>query len=197
MVMPMRIRYAVARGEGEMTEERRTDAVRTREDAERMPTLSEFMDHLAESSANRESQYMRILGPSSDSGWLLTGNNPHDSAKHHVRKHHDAGDGFYFIAKYDKNDPNLRTPETARPMSRNRDPKPVWHRQKPWQSNFPLPDDLWDGPKKEGQHTPSRTKDEIKAEMVHRLRKEVMKGPTTGESSSVTLLRACFEAEGR
>ena len=169
----------------------------SKRDPSRMPTIAEFMDNLVESAANRDWKFIRIVGPSADSGWLLTGDNPHESAKYHARQRYNGGEGFYFIAKYDKSDPNLRTPDTARPIYGRPDPEPIWHRQKPWQGNFPLPDDLWQEPKGNRNPEPYPSRDEIRKGIVRNMRKDLSKGPTDGESASVALLRACLGVEER
>lgn len=93
--------------------------------------------------------YVRVLGPDYDSGWRVAGKYPHESAKHHVRKWCNNADDHYYIAKKDISESHnyaglKREPGTARPITSPDHPEPVFHRQKPWENNFPLPDNMWD-----------------------------------------------------
>lgn len=143
--------------------------------------IDRVMERMLDSSANRDYTFVRVFGRNRDSGWLIAGNNPHDSAKHHARKHFGGGEGAYFIAKYDKADPNLRTPETVRPIHGSGDaPAPVWHRQKPWESNFELPKDMWAHPVDEAEKARYPSRDEVRRDIAVRALSELSKGPDRG-----------------
>lgn len=86
---------------------------------------------------------MRVLGPEYDSGWLPTGKNPHDSAKHHVRKWCGGAEDHYFIAKKDSLYEEERGPDTPVAVAGLKAPVPIWHRQREWRDDFPLPKGLW------------------------------------------------------
>jgi len=93
----------------------------------------------------RDWNWIRILGPGYDSGWRSTGNNPHDAAKHHVRKWCRGAEDHYFIAKRDHARADWRGPETGIPLAGMDVPVAIWHRQAPWQVDFDMPADLWSG----------------------------------------------------
>ena len=91
----------------------------------------------------RDTIWMRVLGPQYDSGWLPTGDNPHDSAKHHVRKWCGGAEDHYFIAKKDPLRAEDRSPDTPLAVVGLEAPAPIWHRQREWRNDFALPKDLW------------------------------------------------------
>lgn len=154
-----------------MNEDRKHDASN---DMPEWDTIQKMVDGMVERAAVRDWNWMRLLGPNVDSGWLLIGENPHESAKYQARRNYGGGEGFYYVAKRDRADANLRTPETARPYRADRIPQPVWHRQKPWSNDFPLPSDLWSGPPSDGR--PSETLDDIRRDMSERITR-LSKGP--------------------
>lgn len=92
---------------------------------------------------HRDATWMRVLGPEYDSGWLPTGDNPHESAKHHVRKWCKSAEDHYFIAKKDPLHREDRGPNTPVAIMGLEAPVPIWHRQREWRDDFPLPDNLW------------------------------------------------------
>jgi len=141
------------------------------------PTVQEFVDRIVDDSAKRDAKYIRLLGPGRDSGWLLVGDNPHDSAKYQARRNHQGGEGFYFISKSDRFDPNLRTPDTARPIYGHPHPIPVWTRQKPWKDNFPLPADLWSGPEASEERLHQHSPEAIRKGLAEQVIKQLAKGP--------------------
>lgn len=93
----------------------------------------------------RDWKWIRILGPKYDSGWLPTGNQLHEAAKHHVQKWCNGAQDHYFIAKRDYGRADWRSSSTAVPLAGKDAPVPIWHRQKPWNADFKLPADLWSG----------------------------------------------------
>lgn len=97
--------------------------------------------------------------------------------KYHARHNHQGGEGFYFISKRDRFDPNLRTPETARPIHGDPHPEQIWHRQKPWKDNFPLPEDMWSDPKTNEDRIPHQSVNDIRRGMAGQLIKRLSKGP--------------------
>jgi hypothetical protein len=164
-----------------------------------VPTPDELIDHLVERQATMECNYVQVLGPGQDSGWLLVGENPHESAKYQARRNHAGGEGFYFVAKRDRADPALRTADTARPILGHPAPMPVWHRQKPWQDNFPLPEDLWSHPAEDAARTrPYPSRDEIRTQIASRAIESLSKGPDAGARSLETaFFRSHIKGPGR
>lgn len=166
------VRYAIGNEEDQNMSDGRTDD--TSDDMPEWDTIQKMIDGIVERAAENDWNWMRLLGPGVDSGWLNVGDNPHESGKYQARRNYGSGEGFYFIAKRDRANAELRTPETIRPFQVDRIPQPVWHRQKPWSNDFPLPADLWSGPPADGR--PTKTSEDIRRGMAEQIAK-LSKGP--------------------
>lgn len=99
------------------------------------------IDQILHDMINREirSNFIRILTPTSDSGWLPTGAHIETNVKYYARKNNIGREG-YFLCKNDTLDKSKWSKKSSTHLYQK--PWPIWHQQPTWKNNFRLPKDL-------------------------------------------------------
>jgi hypothetical protein len=104
-----------------------------------VPLVEEMLiQTLEENLKERRVPYFRVISPTHDSGWMLTGERIENNVARYARKN-GVEDG-YFVSKRDYLERERWTDES--PVSQDSKPWRIFRCQEDWADQFPLPSDL-------------------------------------------------------